>query len=309
MPFSKDPAPDPPSGGGMSGHAFKAHAEASGSDGPDHTKASGITEAGGMSAGGPLRIGWSRSESKSYVEDGTLHAVTSSVAQDITIAGVLHIGSVEARAEAVHAGALAEATGDGRDGDAERDARRRAGHDRPDRALVQGKPLGEAPTAFKPILDQMAAHGMTIEPLPAPRLTRDEGTGLIEAASDGFRVLLQSPSGDAKFEMVFGRALARAGAVRAVDDTPLDLSTGLGEPVANDAGALPSTLTVSGRGRSGRARPPPSPLPPASFGSAGGLHRLRPGLRVGRAGRQVRPRRGEDAVVGRARRPVRCRPS
>jgi len=31
---------------------------------------------------------------------------------------------------------------------------------------------------------------------------------VLVAATDGFRILLQSPSGDAKFEMVFGRALA-----------------------------------------------------------------------------------------------------
>jgi hypothetical protein len=100
---------------------------------------------------------------------------------------------------------------------------------------VQGQPIGQAPLpTVKPILDAMASHGMTIEPLPAPRLTRDEGTGLIEAASDGFRILLQSPNGDAKLEMVFGRALARAGAVRAVDDTPLDLSAGIGQPVSGD---------------------------------------------------------------------------
>jgi len=42
----------------------------------------------------------------------------------------------------------------------------------------------------------------------------------VEAATDGSRIELQSPSGDAKFELVFGRALARAGAVRTVDDTP-----------------------------------------------------------------------------------------
>jgi hypothetical protein len=246
IPFSKDPAPDPPSGGGLGGHAFRAHAEASGSDtSPDNTKASGITEAGGMSMGETVRIGWSRSESKSYVEGGTLHAVTSSVAQDITIAGVLHIGSVEARAETVHAGTVAEATGTAETVMQNVTLGGVPVTIGPSGLIVQGQPLGQAPTpAFKPILDQMAANGMTIEPLPAPRLTRDEGTGLIEAASDGFRILLQSPNGDAKFEMVFGRALARAGAVRAADDTPLDLSTGLGEPVEAEAGTAPPALSA-----------------------------------------------------------------
>src|SRR5207245_9736627 len=87
--------------------------------------------------------------------------------------------------------------------------------------LLQGEPIGQAPTAQAlPLLDQMASHGMTIEPLPAPRVTKDEATGLVEAATDGFRVLLQSPSGDAKFEVVFGRALARPGAGRRGGDPP-----------------------------------------------------------------------------------------
>src|SRR5688500_3484249 len=89
----------------------------------------------------------------------------------------------------------------------------------------------------------MAANGMTIEPLPTPRLTRDEGTGLIEAATDGFRISLQSPNGDAKFEMVFGRALARAGAVRTADDTPFDLSAGSDE-VAGSAALLAAPVSA-----------------------------------------------------------------
>ena len=80
IPFSDAPPPSPPSGGPFSGDAFKAHAEASGSNAaPDATRASGVTEAGGLSGGDPFRIGWSRSESKSFVENGVLHAVTASV--------------------------------------------------------------------------------------------------------------------------------------------------------------------------------------------------------------------------------------
>lgn len=237
IPFSKDPAPTPPSGGGVSGTAFKAHAEASGANGsPDATQASGITEAGGMTAGDAFRIGWNRSESKSYVDNGVLHAVTSSVAQNVTIGGVLHIGSVEAMARAVHPGTLAEATGEAATVMQNVTIGGVPVTIGPAGLLVQGQPLGEAPTPVaKPVLDAMASHGMTIEPLPVPRLTRDEGTGLVEAASEGFLVSLQSPNGDAKFEMVFGRALARAGAVRAADDTPFDLSAGSGQPVPPDA--------------------------------------------------------------------------
>jgi len=256
IPFSDKPAPNPPSGGPFGGDAFKAHAEASGSDGaPSDTKASGVTEAGGLSAGEAFRIGWSRSESKSYVEGGTLHALTSSVAQDVTIGGVLHIGSVEARAETVHPGTLAEATGAAATVMQNVTIGGAPVTIGPAGLLVKGQPVGQAPTpAVKPILDAMASHGMTIEPLPAPRVTKDEGTGLVEAASDGFRVLLQSPNGDAKFEMVFGRALARAGAVRTVDDTPLDLSSGTGQPVAADTAAV--------------AGPPPAASPAATVAKA-----------------------------------------
>jgi len=251
IPFSDQPAPNPPSGGPFGGDAFKAHAEASGSDAaPSDTKASGVTEAGGLSAGEAFRIGWSRSESKSYVDGGTLHAVTSSVAQDVTIGGVLHIGSVEARAETVHPGNLAEATGSAATVMQNVTVGGAPVTIGPAGLLVQGQPVGQAPTPLvKPILDAMAGHGMTIEPLPAPRVTKDEGTGLVEAASDGFRVLLQSPSGDAKFELVFGRALARAGAVRTVDDTPLDLSAGTGQPVPTDTasagGPSPAVAAVT----------------------------------------------------------------
>src|SRR5581483_3832751 len=266
IPFSDQPAPNPPSGGPFGGDAFKAHAEASGSDGaPSDTKASGVTEAGGLSAGEAFRIGWSRSDSTSFVTGGTLHAVTSSVAQDVTIGGVLHIGSIEARAETVHPGALAEATGTAATVMQNVTIGGAPVTIGPAGLMVQGQPVGQAPTpAVKPILDAMAAHGMTIEPLPAPRITKDEGTGLVEAASDGFRVLLQSPSGDAKFEMVFGRALARAGAVRTVDDTPLDLSGAAGQPVAADAsgpgagrapGVAAPVAEGPGRPSEGRAAP------------------------------------------------------
>ena len=190
IPFSDQPAPNPPSGGPFGGDAFKAHAEASGSDAaPSDTKAAGVTEAGGLSAGEAFRIGWSRSESKSFVVGGTLHALTSSVAQDVTIGGVLHIGSVEARAETVHPGTLAEATGVAATIMQNVTIGGAPVTIGPAGLVVQGQPVGQAPTpAVKPILDAMASHGMTIEPLPTPRITKDEGTGLVEAASDGFRV-------------------------------------------------------------------------------------------------------------------------
>lgn len=269
IPFSKDAAPSPPSDGPIGGSAFKAHAEASGSGGsPDATRASGITEAGGMTAGETFRISWSRSESSSFVKDGTLHAVTSSVAQGITIGEVLHIGSIEARAETVHAGSVSEATGSAATVMQNVTIGGAPVTIGPAGLIVQGQPIAQAPAPMaKPILDAMASHGMTIEPLPAPRLTRDEATGLIEAASDGFRVSLQSPSGDAKFEMVFGRALARAGAVRAVDDTPLDLSAGTGESIDNGAPA-PADTAAQANSAAAPAATVSAPTPGALSGTA-----------------------------------------
>src|SRR5207237_856944 len=127
-------------------------------------RAPGVTEAGGLSGGDPFRIGWSRSESKSFVENGVLHAVTASVAQDVTIAGVLHIGSVEARAETVHPGALADATGTALTVMQNVTIGGAPVTIGPAGLLVQGQPIGQAPTAQAlPILDQMASHGMTSE--------------------------------------------------------------------------------------------------------------------------------------------------
>src|SRR5207247_1823323 len=117
IPFTDATPPSPPPGGPFGGDAFKAHAEASGSDG---------------------------------APDATGTALT--VMQNVTIGGApVTIG--------------------------------------PAGLVVQGQPIGQVPApAVKPILDQMAAHGMTIEPLPTPRISRDEATGLIEAATDGFRI-------------------------------------------------------------------------------------------------------------------------
>ena len=299
IPFSDQPAPNPPSGGPFGGDAFKAHAEASGSDAaPSDTRASGITEAGGLSAGEAFHIGWSHSESTSFVDGGTLHALTSSVAQDVTIGGVLHIGSVEARAETVHPGALADATGSAATVMQNVTIGGAPVTIGPAGLLVAGQPVGQAPTPVaKPILDAMASHGMTIEPLPDPHITRDESTGLIEAASDGFRVLLQSPSGDAKFEMVFGRALARAGAVRAVDDTPLDLSAGTDQPAptqANVGGPAPAPASSS------FPAPTTAPLPvarPARGPSAGSFTAFDP---VAGSVAPAGPGTGESAPPGSA---------
>ncbi|MGH8975182.1 MAG: hypothetical protein ACRD0C_18510 [Acidimicrobiia bacterium] len=221
VPFAPNPGPRSPEGSPIGGGGFLAHAEASGDSlEPETTKASGVTEGGGMSIADVLRIGYSRSISSSFIEDGVLHAVTASVAQDITVAGVLHIGSVEAMAEALHDGDLAAAKAMahtvmknvtiagvpvviGADG-----------------ITVQGTPLGQVPTPMAaPILAAMAAQGMTIEPVPASRVVRDDGTGIIEASTGGFRIRLLSPGGD-KLEMIFGQAVARAAAGRPDREAP-----------------------------------------------------------------------------------------
>ncbi|MGH9006075.1 MAG: hypothetical protein ACRDYV_23355, partial [Acidimicrobiia bacterium] len=204
-----------PEGSPIGGGGFLAHAEASGDSlDPQTTRASGVTERGGMGIADVLRIGYSRSVSRTFVGNGVLHAVTASVAQDVTIAGVLHIGSVEAVAEAIHDGDLATAKATagtvmknvtiagvpvliGADG-----------------ITVQGTPLGQAPTPMAaPILAAMAAQGMTIEPVPASNVVRDDSTATIQASTGGFRIRLLSPGGD-KFEMIFGQAVARAAASR-----------------------------------------------------------------------------------------------
>ena len=225
-------APENAQGGGG---AFGAHAEASGEDtDPEKARGKGFTEAGGMFVEGALRIGYNRSQSETFIEDGIVHAVTHSVAQDVTVAEVLKIGSVEAIAEATHAGDAGAATGAAR---TEMQNVTIGGVPvtiGPDGLMVQGQPLGQAPTpAAKPVLDAMAAQGMTIEPLPAPTVSRDAATGLVEARTSGFRVQLLSPNGDGKFEMVFGRAIVRAGAVRAEDDVPFEI------PVGDDPDRVP----------------------------------------------------------------------
>ena len=236
VPFMPGPGVQGGQPGQGGGGAFNAKAEASGdSADPAKTLARGTTEGGGMFLGGALSIGYSRSESNSYLADGTLHAVTRSVAQDITVNGVLHIGSVKAQADATHAGNVDEATGEASTvmqdvtiGGVPVTVGARG-------LMVQGEPVGEAPDAVGgPVLAAMAEGGLTIEPLPAPGVTRDASTGLVEATTSGFRIQALSPNGDGKFEIIFGRALARAGAHRGEDQVPVDIPL---DPTADQAAA------------------------------------------------------------------------
>ena len=276
VPAKELTVPKAPEGGPGGGGAFGAHAEASGNDtDPEQTRAFGVTEAGGLFAEGAFRIRYNHSTSEAKIEGGAVHSVTRSVAQGIEVGGALKIGSVEAFAEAVHPGDTKAATGVAR---TEMQNVTIGGVPvtiGPEGITVQGQPLGQAPDAVtKPILDSMAAEGMTIEPLPAPTVNHDGATGLVEARSSGFRVQLLSPNGDGKFEMIFGRALARAGAVRAEDDLPFEVPVGqdpvpLSDGESSTAGAtpLPGASSPAGTG-AGSLFPSPANLLAAGLAEA-----------------------------------------
>jgi hypothetical protein len=218
-------APQAPSGSPITGRMSSATVDATGNDGdPEATRAESNAAWGELVVSSVLRIGTNVSRSANFVKDGVLHAVTMSRAQDITVGDVLHIGTVEARAEASHAGGP-----HGGKGTANTDMQNItvAGTPvaiGPGGLMVQGKAIGEAPDAVAgPVLAAMAAHKMTIEPLEPPKVVQDPASGLVEATTSGFRVVMFSPSGD-KLEMIFGQATARAAATRVEDDVPLGFS-------------------------------------------------------------------------------------
>ena len=220
-------APQAPDGSPLTGRMSSAVVKASGDEAdPEETRADSDAAWGELKVSTVLRIGTNVSHSASFVKDGVLHAITLSRAQDITVADVLHIGTVEAMAEASHAGGPS-----GAKGIAHTDMQNVtiAGTPvaiGPGGLLVQGKAIGDAPAAVAgPILAALAAHKMTIEPLEPPRVAQDPASGLIEATTNGFRVVMFSPNGD-KLEFIFGQATARAAATRTEDDVPLGNDTG-----------------------------------------------------------------------------------
>ena len=218
-------APEAPDGSPVTGRMASATVEASGDQThPEATRADSNAAWGELLVGDVLRIGTNVSRSTSFIKDGVLHAVTASRAQDITVGGVLHIGMVEAMAEATHAGGP-----EGGKGTAHTDMQNItvAGTPvaiGPGGLSVRGQPVGQAPDAVAgPVLAAMAAHQLTIEPLEPPRVVQDPASGLVEATTSGFRVVMFSPSGD-KLEMIFGQATAHAAATRVEDDVPLGFS-------------------------------------------------------------------------------------
>jgi hypothetical protein len=217
-------APQAPNGSPVTGRMSSASVNASGDEAdPETTRAESNAAWGELRVSNLFRIGTNVSHSVSFVKDGVLHAITSSVAQDVTIGDVLHIGSVEAMAEASHAGGPK-----GGKGKANTDMQNVTVVGTPvaigpGGLTVQGKAIGEAPEAVAgPILAALAEHRMTIEPLEPPKVAEDPASGLVEATTSGLRVVMFSPSGD-KLEIIFGQATAHAAATRAEDDVPLGI--------------------------------------------------------------------------------------
>ena len=217
-------APSAPSGSPVTGRMSSASVNASGDPNqPEVTRADSDAAWGELRVSNVLRIGSNVSHSASYIKDGVLKAITASRAHDITVGDVLHIGTVEAMAEASHAGGP-----DGGKGKARTDMQNVTVAGTvvaigPGGLTVGGKAIGTAPEAIAgPVLAALAAHRMTIEPLEPPRVAQDPASGLMEATTSGFRVVMFSPGGD-KLEMIFGQAVARAAATRVEDDVPLGI--------------------------------------------------------------------------------------
>jgi hypothetical protein len=216
--------PPAPNGSPITGRMASAAVVASGDqDNPEATRADSDAAWGELRVTDVLRIGTNVSHSASFIKDGVLHAVTTSRAQDITVGSVLHIGMVEAVAEATHAGGPK-----GGKGKAHTDMQNitiagTAVAIGPGGLMVGGQPIGEAPDAVAgPILAALAAQRMTIEPLRPPQVAEDPASGLVEATTAGFRVVMFSPGGD-KLEIIFGQATAHAAATRVEDDVPLGI--------------------------------------------------------------------------------------
>lgn len=221
-------APRPPEGGQVDGGMFFARAKASGNP-ADQLKltASGATESGGLRLSDVLDVGFNRSRSRVFIDDKGVHAVTASAARGIQVGAALRIASISAVAEAVHGGDLDGATG-------------KASTDiegvtiggvpvviGPQGVTVQGTKLAEAKTPdAEAVRAAMAKEGLSIEPVTAPAVTKDQSSGYVDATASGFTVLLRRPTGD-RFDITFGYATARATAVRgaaAQEDSDLLLS-------------------------------------------------------------------------------------
>lgn len=259
--------PRPPADGPAAGGAFLARAEAGGDDSrPEATSAKGSTSGGALSIEGVLGVASSHSESRAFVADGVVHAVTTSVAQDVTVAEVIKIGEVRSVAEAAHPGDPAAATASARTVLSDITVAGVPVTAGSEGLLVNGQPLGEAGPAAQPVIDALAAQQVAVEMAPPPTLRRDDATGQIFAASKGLRVVGMSPQGD-RFEMVIGQAAVRASATRAGSDTEEFVVP------ETDGQAVPATASVPASAAPSPAAPP---APPPAGTSAAPAASLRP---------------------------------
>jgi hypothetical protein len=231
------------------------YVQASGGDQPDGTQARGKSEAAYLTTVTDLvRIRASTSESRSFVEDGAVRSVTSSRAEDVNVAGILHIETLETQAEAVHPGDAGKAQGAARTEILGMKVAGVALDLGPKGLMLQGQPLALAPKAIAgPVLAALASRNMTIEPLPAARVTTDVATGALEASTAGLRVVLSTWRGD-PVQLILGQAQVRVTAVPAVEEAPPPppVVVPAMPPAPAPVTAPPPAVVVS---------PPPAPLP------------------------------------------------
>lgn len=229
-------------GGRIQARVSTVRVQASGTDQSERVQARSSVEAVAVAVGGFLRIGTSTSESRSVVEDGVISAATISRATDLSLGGIFHIGTLEAEAQAVAPGDAGEGVASAQTEVLDATVAGVPVTLGAEGLLVQGQPLAEAPEAIaRPILDALAARRMTIEPLPPPTVTRDAVSGLAEASSAGFRVVVSAFSGE-QFEVILGQARVR------VTATPV----------------LPAPLRVPAPRGAGPAVPVPVVPPPSA---------------------------------------------
>lgn len=250
IPISGVVAPRPPDGSPFDGGVFFARATAAGDPVlPEKLAASGITEGGGMALGDVVRIGFSQSNSRAFIDADGVHAVTASAAENIQVGEALHIVSLTARAEAVHNGDLEAAQGSAAttfEGVTIGGVPVEIG---PEGVMVQGQKVSEAPSPdAAAVRDAMAAEGLTIEPLAGSAIRKDENTGFVTAETHGVRVLFRRPSGD-RFDLTLGDATARAAAVRAGTSGSDDLFLASDEAPSGTVTAAATLLAVPGRRR------------------------------------------------------------
>jgi hypothetical protein len=203
-----------------------------------------------------------------------IYTTTVSRAQDVTIGGILHIGTLEARAEAVHPGDTSQGRGSASTEVFDATVDGVAVTVGPQGLMVEDQPVTSAAVGIaRDVSLALASRRMTIEPLPMPGVTRDANSGEVEASTAGFRVVLTDLAGE-RVEMILGRAQARAAATRAQaeiqpptpvvtpPEVPLPRVAGAPSPVAS-AAPVPAAASLPSAAPLPRALPTEEPAPPA----------------------------------------------